>query len=218
MIYSEFEKHPSNPSAQKNTTSWTTNNLKYFINDLIFKDDDHNIKDFKLEMKNDFARLFNDEEIEWGQLKIQNETYNRNYIYILNNLTVKFPDLKKQIKQPNSKDVFCTDAENPGKCKITYKLMFMKDFEKLTKEITDFKKTLKTQVVLQFLYFLLLFMIVFCVMMTWFLIKLANAITRPVIELYELIKHIVDQGKGAKTKLSFKNTNRELNNLHRTFN
>jgi nitrogen fixation/metabolism regulation signal transduction histidine kinase len=55
-------------------------------------------------------------------------------------------------------------------------------------------------------------------MMTWFLIKLANAITRPVIELYELIKHIVDQGKGAKTKLSFKNTNRELNNLHRTFN
>jgi hypothetical protein len=47
---------------------------------------------------------------------------------------------------------------------------------------------------------------------------LANAITRPVIELYELIKHIVDKGKGAETKLSFKNTNMELNNIHRTFN
>jgi signal transduction histidine kinase len=50
------------------------------------------------------------------------------------------------------------------------------------------------------------------------LFKLANAITRPVIELYELIKHIVNHGKGKKMKLSFKYTNDELNNLHKTFN
>ena len=50
------------------------------------------------------------------------------------------------------------------------------------------------------------------------LIKLANAITRPVIELYELIKHIVDKGRGKKVALSFKPTNYELNQLHLTFN
>jgi len=33
-----------------------------------------------------------------------------------------------------------------------------------------------------------------------------------------LIKHIVEQGKGKKAKLSFKPTNNELNNLHLTFN
>jgi hypothetical protein len=54
--------------------------------------------------------------------------------------------------------------------------------------------------------------------MTFMLFKLANAITRPVIELYELIKHIVNQGKGKKMKLSYKPTNFELNNLHKTFN
>ena len=47
--------------------------------------------------------------------------------------------------------------------------------------------------------------------MTWMLWTLANAITRPVIELYELIKHIVEQGKGKKTTLSYKPTNYELN-------
>jgi hypothetical protein len=54
--------------------------------------------------------------------------------------------------------------------------------------------------------------------MTRMLIKLANAITRPVIELYELIKYIVDKGKGKKVNLSFKPTNHEINTLHLTFN
>jgi signal transduction histidine kinase len=73
-------------------------------------------------------------------------------------------------------------------------------------------------VVSQFVTFLFLFMIIFCIIMTCMLFKLANAITRPVIELYELIKHIVNHGKGKKMKLSFKYTNDELNNLHKTFN
>ena len=47
-------------------------------------------------------------------------------------------------------------------------------------------------------------MIVFSALMSFFLVTLVNAVTRPVIELYELINHIVDRGKGVKTKLSFK--------------
>ena len=54
--------------------------------------------------------------------------------------------------------------------------------------------------------------------MTCMLWQLVNAITRPVIELYELIKHIVEQGKGKKATLSYKPTNLELNNLHLAFN
>lgn len=47
-------------------------------------------------MHNDDARLFDNEPIEWGTLKIkETSTKIKNYIYILNKLTVKFPDLKK---------------------------------------------------------------------------------------------------------------------------
>jgi len=63
-----------------------------------------------------------------------------------------------------------------------------------------------------------LFLLPFSGCMTYLLIKLTNAITRPVIELYELIKHIIEQKKIDKTQLSFKATNKELNNLHKTFN
>ena len=70
----------------------------------------------------------------------------------------------------------------------------------------------------QFVVFIVAFMIIFCLVMTRMLWKLANAITRPVIELYELIKYIVEQGKGKKIALSFKPTNYELNELHLTFN
>ena len=60
------------------------------------------------------------------------------------------------------------------------------------KKLSEFERDLKMEVLRQFGIFLLVFMLGFCALMTWFLIKLANAITRPVIELYELIKHIVE--------------------------
>jgi len=84
--------------------------------------------------------------------------------------------------------------------------------------VEKFRGDLKYEVVMQFVTFLLLFMIIFCIIMTLLLFKLANAITRPVIELYEVIKHVVKQGKGKKMKLSYKQTNHELNQLHTTFN
>jgi signal transduction histidine kinase len=61
-------------------------------------------------------------------------------------------------------------------------------------------------------------MSLFSVVMTFMLVKMVNAITRPVIQLYELIKHIVEKGKGTKLTLTYKPTNFELNKLHLTFN
>jgi nitrogen fixation/metabolism regulation signal transduction histidine kinase len=51
------------------------------------------------------------------------------------------------------------------------------------------------------------------------LFSLANAITKPVIDLYETIKSIVDKGKGNnEITLTWKWTNEELNALRKTFN
>jgi len=61
-------------------------------------------------MHNDDASLFDNEKIEWGTLEVpyKNEkTQVKNYIYILNKLTLKFPDLKAQVENPLSKEVFC---------------------------------------------------------------------------------------------------------------
>jgi tetratricopeptide (TPR) repeat protein len=52
-------------------------------------------------------------------------------------------------------------------------------------------------------------------MMLWTLI---NAITFPMINLYEQISYIVDNGKGSSVKLSFKLRNHELNVLNLNFN
>jgi sensor histidine kinase YesM len=59
--------------------------------------------------------------------------------------------------------------------------------------------------------FLLVFMGVFCVFMTGILIKMVNAITTPVIRLFELVKSISEQGKGTKLTLSYNPTSHELN-------
>jgi len=61
-------------------------------------------------------------------------------------------------------------------------------------------------------------MLIFCFFMTKMLVELAHNTTRPIIELYELISRIVQKGKGVQAKLSYKNTNMELNKLHIKFN
>ena len=63
-----------------------------------------------------------------------------------------------------------------------------------------------------------LFMVFFCLAMSFTLWKLINFITEPVIKLYEMLKFILEQGKGNKTKLSYEASNLELNNLNKAFN
>jgi sensor histidine kinase YesM len=77
-------------------------------------------------------------------------------------------------------------------CEKQYKIVFFQDKKTLQAKLVKTKYNLKEKVIVQFAYFILIFMIGFCAIMWYILVRMTNAITRPVIELYELIKHIVD--------------------------
>jgi len=182
--------------------------------ELILKEEYIIDDNFEITLRKDEARLFNEtERITWGEVVATKTSTGEKetLLFIASDLIVKFPNPKAQILSPNDPD-FKTNGEKK------YKLIFFSNESDLIKEVAKLKSDLRNEVLAQFVSFLIVFMVIFCVIMTFLLFRLANAITRPVIELYELIRHIVTEGKGKKRKLSFKRTNDELNNLHLTFN
>jgi len=171
-------------------------------------------------LRNDTAKLFNDEIITWGELSANRKvdgkasTIKDNYMFIVTDFIVKFPDLDHQITDPDN-PVYTEDSR---KFEKHYKLIFFSQEQELLKQVDRFKSELKKYVTRQFVLFLLIFMLIFCFFMTKMLVELAHNTTRPIIELYELISRIVQKGKGVQAKLSYKNTNMELNKLHIKFN
>ena len=198
----------------KNVKNETEQDPKFskYINTLVFKGKNYDVSDIKVTHHNNtVARLFENTVIDWGTIEVNGTSY----IFIDDHLEVKFPDLNAQVLNPNDRSVFCDDGDH---CSTHYHLVFLYNFDKLSKQLDTFKRELKNTVFKKMLFYVTCFSILFFALMTWFLVTLVNAITRPVIELYELINHIVERGKGVKTKLSFKTTNLELNNLNLTFN
>ena len=209
------------PDSEKWIKDWRLTNLVTDTNKLIF--DGNYTKDcYEFDIQDDDkAMLFDEKNITWGNMWISNKTgCGKNeptygYIFIVTDMTIKFPNLDLQVKDPTNENVFCKDKDY---CEKKYKLLFFKNADKLYESMSKYRSDLRYYVLKMFLIFLGVFLFPFSVAMTFLLIKLTNAITRPVIELYELIKHIIEQKKIDKTQLSFKATNKELNNLHKTFN
>jgi hypothetical protein len=167
-------------------------------------------------LQQDVARIFEDEQISWGELSAfrinedQTET-EENYLFIVTDLSVKFAAPEQQVLDPKNPQFSEESTKN-------YKLVFFSNEQELLSRIEEFSLELTSEVRDYFASFLMVFMACFCLVMTAMLITMVNAITRPVIQLYELIKHIVEKGKGTKLTLTYKPTNLELNKLHLTFN
>ena len=97
-------------------------------------------------------------------------------------------------------------------------MIFFSRQEKLLQRVKEKSRKLKMNVIKHFLVTMAIFMVIFCLTMSITLWKLINFITEPVIKLYEMLKFILEKGKGNKTKLSYEASNEELNNLNKAFN
>jgi hypothetical protein len=74
---------------------WNSTFLKY-TKDIVLTPKEYDLDSVEMMLRNDTAKLFSDEEITWGEVTATRLTGEKdNYMFIVTDLVIKFPDLDK---------------------------------------------------------------------------------------------------------------------------